>query len=82
MNIVRKPILVISVLVVALATYGCQQDIQLRTVAPEFIDTPFAEELPIAPDFTLPSANTGTNISLSQFQGERHVVLVFYRAYW
>jgi len=35
-----------------------------------------------APEFTLPSANTGSEISLSQFQGDRAVVLVFYRAYW
>ena len=30
-----------------------------------------------APDFTLPST-TGTPISLSQFQGKKHVLLQFY----
>ncbi len=45
---------------------------------------PVAEvsNLPKAPEFTLPSANKGTEISLSQFQGGQPVVLVFYRAYW
>ena len=39
--------------------------------------------LPPAPDFTLPAANRDTTeISLSQFQGDKPVVLVFYRAYW
>ena len=39
--------------------------------------------LPAAPDFTLPAANRdSTEISLSQFQGDKPVVLVFYRAYW
>ena len=40
-------------------------------------------DLPTAPDFTLPAANQGsTEISLSSFQGDKDVVLVFYRAYW
>lgn len=39
--------------------------------------------LPAAPDFTLPAANkNNAEISLSSFQGEKDVVLVFYRAYW
>ncbi len=39
--------------------------------------------LPQAPEFTLPAVNRdGTEISLSQFQGDKPVVLVFYRAYW
>ena len=41
-----------------------------------------APDLPQAPDFTLPAANKGTEISLSQYQGEKPVVIVFYRAYW
>ena len=42
-----------------------------------------APNLPAAPDFTLPAANRdSTEISLSQFQGDKPVVLVFYRAYW
>ena len=46
---------------------------------------PVAEvsNLPQAPEFTLPAVNRdGTEISLSQFQGDKPVVLVFYRAYW
>ena len=40
-------------------------------------------DLPVAPDFTLPAVNRGsTEISLSSFQGDKEVVLVFYRAYW
>ena len=39
--------------------------------------------LPEAPNFTLPAANRDSaEISLSQFQGDKSVVLVFYRAYW
>ena len=40
------------------------------------------EALPTAPDFTLPAANKGTEISLAQFQDDKPVVIVFYRAYW
>ncbi len=46
---------------------------------------PVAEvsNLPQAPDFSLPAVNRdGTEISLSQFQDDKPVVLVFYRAYW
>ena len=39
-------------------------------------------DLTAAPEFTLPAINKGTEISLSQFQGQKSVVLVFYRAYW
>ena len=40
-------------------------------------------DLPTAPDFTLPAANKdSTEISLSSFQGDQEVVLVFYRAFW
>lgn len=35
----------------------------------------------LAPDFTLPSA-AGGEVKLSQFRGNKDVVLVFYRAYW
>ena len=34
-----------------------------------------------APDFTLEDEK-GTPISLSQFHGEKNVVLVFYRGHW
>lgn len=43
-----------------------------------------ADEAEPAPDFELPNANAGSNktISLSQYQDDGPVVLVFYRAYW
>jgi cytochrome oxidase Cu insertion factor (SCO1/SenC/PrrC family) len=34
-----------------------------------------------APDFTL-EAETGTPVTLSQFRGQKNVVLVFYRGHW
>ena len=34
-----------------------------------------------APDFTLEAEN-GKPVSLSQFRGKKHVVLVFYRGHW
>jgi len=34
-----------------------------------------------SPDFTLPNVHGGT-VTLSQFQGAKNVVLVFYRAFW
>ena len=35
----------------------------------------------MAPDFTLASL-AGPNVTLSDFQGEKNVVLVFYRGHW
>jgi peroxiredoxin len=35
----------------------------------------------VAPDFTLPSANSG-EVTLSALAAEQPVVLVFYRAFW
>ena len=35
----------------------------------------------MAPLFTLPSARGG-EVSLAGFQGQKNVVLVFYRAFW
>jgi cytochrome oxidase Cu insertion factor (SCO1/SenC/PrrC family) len=34
-----------------------------------------------APDFTL-EAETGTPVTLSQFRGQKPVILVFYRGHW
>ena len=35
-----------------------------------------------APDFSLPVANGAGKISLSQFEGDKNVVLVFYRGFF
>ncbi len=35
-----------------------------------------------APDFSLPVANGAGNITLSQYQGDKNVVLVFYRGFF
>ncbi len=84
----QKLINVIGGLTLALyfiASTACGQD-EAETSPVD--STPQASEagavstLPTAPNFTLPAANKGTDISLSQFQGDQPVVLVFYRAYW
>ncbi len=36
---------------------------------------------PEAPDFSLPSAQ-GNQVALSSHEGDKHTILVFYRAYW
>lgn len=35
----------------------------------------------VAPDFTLRSKD-GAPVTLSQFRGQKHVLLVFYRGHW
>jgi cytochrome oxidase Cu insertion factor (SCO1/SenC/PrrC family) len=35
----------------------------------------------MAPDFTL-EAYDGSRLTLSEFRGKRHVILVFYRGHW
>jgi len=40
-----------------------------------------ADDLSIAPDFSLPNAN-GDPVTLSELAAEQPVVLVFYRAFW
>ncbi len=35
-----------------------------------------------APDFTLPVANRPTYVTLSEFQGDQNVVIVFYRGFF
>lgn len=74
----------IAVLVLAAVACG-QESAELATsdVSPTLPEDIAVEVLPKAPDFTLPAANRGsTEISLSSFQGNKPVVLVFYRAYW
>ena len=36
----------------------------------------------IAPNFSLPAANRNVDITLSDFQGDQNVVLVFYRGFF
>ena len=73
---------------VAFAACGNDTETVENTGANETIDEPAApvaevSNLSQAPEFTLPAVNRdGTEISLSQFQGDKPVVLVFYRAYW
>ena len=81
----------------AVAVYGCGQESDTTGSSSSMFDEATAPksqqeavkvaesvpDLPVAPDFTLPAANKGsTEISLSSFQGDKEVVLVFYRAYW
>jgi len=47
---------------------------------PPLVNTP-GSVTSTAPDFTLPSIQ-GAEYTLSQFRGEKPVVVVFYRAYW
>ena len=82
---------------VAVAIYACGQESDTSGSSSSTIDEATAPgsqqdvvevadavpDLPAAPDFTLPAANKGSaEISLSSFQGDKEVVLVFYRAYW
>ncbi len=81
----------------AFAVVGCGQESDTAGSSSSMVDEPSAPEskqevvevaetapdLPTAPDFTLPAANKdNTEISLSSFQGDKEVVLVFYRAFW
>ncbi len=77
--------------VFALAAVACGQDSgsteqSQSQVPPEpekSQEVAAVSDLPAAPDFTLPAANRdNAEISLSSFQGDKEVVLVFYRAYW
>ncbi len=54
-----------------------------RTTTPTPLPTevPFYALLDVAPDFTLPSANSSP-VTLSELSAEKPVVLVFYRAFW
>ena len=49
-------------------------------IEPPLVNTP-GPVTSSAPDFTLPSIQ-GSEYTLSQFRGEKPVVVVFYRAYW
>ena len=91
-KILRLPAVIVLISVFALATVGCGQEpvpTQVTTeqaaseAPPTLHQDVAAKDLIAAPDFTLPAANKdNTQISLSSFQRDRPVVLVFYRAYW
>ncbi len=56
------------------------EDPTAEPTEPPLVNTP-GPVSNIAPDFTLPSIQ-GSEYTLSQFRGEKPVVVVFYRAYW
>ncbi len=70
--------------VFALAAAACGQETATTDEQPSSQEpAEVVADLPEAPDFTLPAANRdSTEVSLSQFRGDKPVVLVFYRAYW
>ena len=76
----------VLIAVLVLAAVACGQEsaeLARSDVSPTLPEDVAVDVLPKAPDFTLPAANRGsTEISLSSFQGDKEVVLVFYRAYW
>jgi peroxiredoxin len=45
-------------------------------------DSSASEGAEMASDFSLPVANRSFDITLSDFQGDKHVVLVFYRGFF
>ena len=79
--------LILLVIASSMLAMGCGQTTDQASDSQTAPDTQVHEEtqanLSTAPDFTLPAANRdNTEISLSQFQGDKPVVIVFYRAYW
>ncbi len=93
----RNKLLAVLMTAAIAAIIACGQESSSSDTSSTTIDEPPALEtqqevvevaesvpdLPSAPDFTLPAANkNNTEISLSSFQGDKPVVLVFYRAYW
>ena len=78
-NLVAATMLIAVFAFVAIA---CGQE-AAPTETPRAASNQSEPTLPEAPDFTLPAANRdNAEISLSSFQGDKPVVLVFYRAYW
>ena len=45
-------------------------------------DSSAGESSDAAPDFTLPAVNRSADITLSDFRGDRNVVVVFYRGFF
>ena len=79
----RSITLTFALLLAIAATVSCGQDAENANAPTErAASVEQASNLPKAPDFTLPAANKGIDITLSNFEGDRPVVLVFYRAYW
>lgn len=90
----RNKLLAVLLAALIATAIACGQDSSTSENTSSSIEEPPAPEtqqeaveavpdLPTAPDFALPAANRdNTEISLSSFQGDKPVVLVFYRAYW
>ena len=83
----RSLVLVLLTIASSIFAIGCGQTTDQvsdsKTVPDIQVQEGTQAKLPTAPDFTLPAANlNNTEISLSQFQGDKPVVIVFYRAYW
>ena len=79
------PVMAVALLAFsALAVLACGTVDQTTETSSEVATAGDEMSAEFAPDFTLPDANAapGSNISLSQFRGDKPVVLVFYRAYW
>lgn len=76
-----RSLLALTMLLIALSTvWACGDDTDTSDDGDGQVQS--VETRAKAPEFTLPAANKGTDISLTQFQGDQPVVLVFYRAYW
>lgn len=75
------------VLLAALATSASPVSAQLSRLGPAdgrglpAVDTGRVRVGAAAPDFTLESM-TGDTVTLSQYRGQKHVILVFYRGHW
>ena len=73
--------------VVALFAFATVTSVQAQAIGPidgrdlSPIDIERVAVGDVAPDFTLPQYGGG-NVTLSQFRGNKNVVLVFYRGFW
>jgi cytochrome oxidase Cu insertion factor (SCO1/SenC/PrrC family) len=79
-----RPLAAVAVFVLAACAGGEQTHVQLGPVdgfdlAPTEIDRVTVGSM--APDFSLVAMNNDT-LTLSDFRGQKNVVLVFYRGHW
>ena len=74
-------------LVVSLFAFAAVNSVQAQAIGPVDGHDLSATDIErvavgdVAPDFTLPQYGGG-NVTLSQFRGNKNVVLVFYRGFW